>query len=139
DAAAKAGVTTLIGFNYIQNPVHGLARRAFDDGEIGQLRYARIYFNSDFMADPNLPHSWRNEIERVGSGVIGDIGAHCLSYFFHVTRLPVQAVFCNLAITVPDRPAPLEAAAFRLGAEGDRSRRVANTTDDIATVIFRFE
>ena len=138
EAARRKGVTTLVGFNYVQNPVHGLARRAVARGEIGRLRYARLYFNCDFMADPELPHSWRNDAARAGSGMIGDIGAHCLSYFFFLTDLEVEEVFCTLETVIPDRPAPLADGAFRLGAEGDPGRRIPNTTDDIATVLFRF-
>ncbi|NJM91394.1 MAG: Gfo/Idh/MocA family oxidoreductase [Rhodospirillaceae bacterium] len=138
EAAGKAGTITLVGFNYIQNPVHGLAKAAFERGEIGDPRYMRIFFNCDFMADPNLQHSWRNDIGRAGSGMIGDVGAHCLSYFFYLLDREVEEVMCVTANVIPDRPAPLAASGFKLGAEGDRNRRIPNTTDDMATVLFRF-
>jgi predicted dehydrogenase len=138
-AAAQAGATTLIGFNYIQNPVHRLAREAIARGEVGELRYARLYFNSDFMADPMLQHTWRNDAARAGSGVIGDIGAHCLSYLFHlIPQVEVAEVLCTLETVIPDHPAPLSEGAFRAGAAGDASRRIPNTTDDMATVLLRF-
>ena len=138
EAAERRGVTTLVGFNYIQNPVHGLGRAAIARGDLGDLTYVRLFFNSDFMADRDLQHTWRNDIARAGSGVIGDIGAHCLSYFFHLTGREVEEVFCTLQFVVPDHAAALAEGGFRLGAQGDPTRRVANTTDDIATVMFRF-
>jgi predicted dehydrogenase len=138
DAAEAKGITTLVGFNYIQNPVHLLARQAVERGDIGDLVYARLYFNGDFMADRELQHTWRNDIERAGSGVVGDLGAHLLSYFFYVAGLPVEEVLCTLQTVVPDRPAPLGTGGFRIGAVGDNSRRIPNTTDDVATVLFRF-
>lgn len=138
EAAETAGVVTMLGFNYIQNPVHGLAKKAIDDGSIGEIDYIRLYFNSDFMSDRSLPHTWRNEVERAGSGVVGDLGAHCLSYFKYLVGREIEEVFCALRIVVPDHAAPTAAGGFKLGAGGDASRRIANTTDDIATVMFRF-
>jgi predicted dehydrogenase len=138
EAARHASVTTLVGFNYIQNPVHGLGRAAIARGDLGDLRYVRLVFNSDFMADRTLQHTWRNDIARAGSGVIGDIGAHCLSYFYHLVDREIEEVLCSLQFVVPDHAAPLEAGAFRMGAQGDATRRIPNTTDDTATVLFRF-
>lgn len=139
EAAKRRSVTTMVGFNYIQNPVHGLGRAAVARGDLGDLLYAKVTFNSDFMADRNLQHTWRNDIVRAGSGVIGDIGSHCLSYFYHLVDREIEEVFCNLQFVVPDHPAPLEAGGFRAGAQGDATRRIANSTDDIATVLFRFQ
>jgi predicted dehydrogenase len=138
EAAEARGVTTLVGFNYIQNPVHGLARTVIGRGDIGDVNYVRLFFLCDFMSDPNLQHTWRNDLKRAGSGVIGDIGAHCMSYFYYLIDRKVEEVFCHLETVIPDRAAPLASGAFRLGAEGDKTRRIKNTTDDIATVIFRF-
>ena len=138
DAAEQRGVTTMVGFNYIQNPVHGLARAAIGRGELGDISYVKLVFNSDFMSDRNLQHTWRNDISRAGSGVIGDIGAHCLSYFYHLVDREIEEVLCDLRFVIPDHAAPLSAGAFRAGAQGDPSRRVPNTTDDMATVLFRF-
>jgi predicted dehydrogenase len=139
EAAQRRGVTTLVGFNYIQNPVHGLGRAAIARGELGEPTYVRLFFNSDFMSDRSLQHTWRNDIARAGSGVIGDIGAHCLSYFYHLVDREIEEVLCTLQFVVPDHAAPLAAGGFRLGAQGDATRRIANTTDDIATVMFRFQ
>ena len=138
DAAERRGVVTMVGFNYIQNPVHALGRAAIARGDIGDINYVKIFFNSDFMSDRSLQHTWRNDIERAGSGVIGDIGAHCLSYYYHLVNVEIEEVLCDLRVVIPDHAAPLAAGGFRMGAQGDASRRIPNTTDDIATVMFRF-
>jgi predicted dehydrogenase len=138
DAADRAGVTTIVGFNYIKNPVHGLAKQLLEEKAIGTVEYLRLYFNSDFMADRNLPHTWRNDIRRAGSGAIGDIGAHLLSYHYHLIGQEIDEVFCMLDTVVPAHPAPVAAGGFQLDAAGDRGRMIENTTDDVATVLFRF-
>lgn len=138
EAAQRAGAITLVGLNFIQNPVHGLGRAAIARGELGDINYVRLFFNSDFMSDRALQHTWRNDIARAGSGVIGDLGAHCLGYFYHLVEREIEEVMCTLHVVIPDHAAPLAAGGFRLGAQGDATRRIKNTTDDIATVMFRF-
>ena len=137
-AARKKGLITLVGFNYIQNPVHALAVSTLRNGGIGDVRHARVFFKSDYMADPDMPHSWRNEIGRAGAGVIGDVGSHCLSYFFHLIDANIDEVFCNLETVVHDRPIGSADGAIRYDARNRDARRIPNTTDDIGTALFKF-
>jgi predicted dehydrogenase len=138
DAARKKGLITLVGFNYIQNPVHALALSTLRNGDIGEVKHARVFFKSDYMADPDMPHSWRNEIGRAGAGVIGDVGSHCLSYYFHLIGVKIDEVFCNLETVVHDRPIGNADGAIRYDARNRDARRVPNTTDDIGTAVFKF-
>ena len=138
EAARKNGLITLVGFNYIQNPVHALAVSTLRKGLIGEVRHARVYFKSDYMADPDMPHSWRNEKSRAGAGVIGDVGSHCLSYYFHLIGKQIDEVFCNLETVVHDRPIGSADGAIRYDARRSDARRIPNTTDDIGTAVFKF-
>ena len=138
EAARIKGVITLVGFNYIQNPVHSLALSVLRHGEIGDVKHMRVCFKSDYMADPDMPHSWRNEKDRAGAGVIGDVGSHCLSYYMHLVGKEIEEVFCNLEIVVHDRPIGSADGAIRYDARSTDTRRIPNTTDDIGTVIFKF-
>ena len=137
EAAEKAGITTMVGFNYIKNPVQILARKLIEDGEIGAVTYYRGLFNSDFLGRPDIPHSWRNDKARAGSGVIGDVGAHCFAYFRHLLGEPIEEVMCDLNIVIPERPRAEGADRFSQDAAGG-SEMVQVDTDDIATVLFRF-
>ena len=38
-----------------------LALSTLRNGQIGEVKHTRVYFKSDYMADPDMPHSWRNE------------------------------------------------------------------------------
>ena len=89
------------------------------------------------MADRTLPHTWLNDIRRAGSGVVGDIGAHLLSYHYHLIGQEIDEVFCMLDTVVPAHPAPVAAGGFQLDAAGDRGRMIENTTDDVATHLHR--
>ena len=137
-AAEKAGVTTMVGFNYVKNPVQGLARKLIAEGRIGAIRHYRGAFNSDFLGRRDVPFSWRNDRARAGSGVIGDIGAHCFAYFRHLVAQPIEEVMCDLRIVIGERPRAEGAGSFRLDAGGAAADLVRVDTDDVATVMFRF-
>ena len=70
--------------------------------------------------------------------MIGDIGAHLLSYHFHLVEQEIDEVFCMLDTSIPAHAAPVAAGGFQLDAKGDRGRMIPNTTDDVATVLYRF-
>ncbi len=136
EAAEKAGVITMVGFNYIKNPAQTLARKLVAGGEIGAPSYYRGSFSADFLGRPEIPFSWRCETAKAGSGVIGDIGAHCFAYLSHLVGQPVDEVVCNLEIVIPERPAPAALGGFDLHAAGS-GQMVQVETDDLATVMFK--
>ena len=136
-AAEKAGVTTMVGFNYIKNPVQTLARRLIAEGEIGRPSYYRGSFSGDFLGRPEIPFSWRNDKAQAGSGVIGDIGAHCFAYLQHLVDQPVEEVLCNLEIVIPERPALAAHGGFSMDASAGSGQMVRVDTDDLATAMFK--
>ena len=78
-AAEKAGVKTLVGFNYLCTPSVQLAREIIAAGEIGEPVHFRGCHNEDYMADPAVPFSWRCERRLAGAGALGDMGCHLIS------------------------------------------------------------
>ena len=137
EAAEKAGVITMVGFNYIKNPVQTLARRLVADGEIGAPSYYRGSFSADFLGRPDVPFSWRNDKAQAGSGVIGDIGAHSFAYLQHLVDQPVEEVVCNLEIVIRERPAPAAHGGFSMDAGGSSGQMMRVDTDDLATAMFK--
>ena len=136
-AAEKAGLTTMVGFNYIKNPVQSLARRLIEEGKIGAPSYYRGAFNADFLRRRDVPFSWRNDKAKAGSGVIGDMGAHSFAYFRHLVGQPIDEVLCDLRIVIGERPEPDREGGFSVDSGGG-SRMVTVDTDDVATLMFRF-
>ena len=57
-AAEQAGVKTQVGFNYLTNPMFGLARQMIEAGELGEIYAYRGVHAEDYMADPNSPISF---------------------------------------------------------------------------------
>jgi predicted dehydrogenase len=78
DAAVAAGITHMTGYNYRFLPAVQLARRLIREGQLGRLYHFRTRYCDDSMVDPQVPYGWRHSKARAGSGVIGDLAAHCV-------------------------------------------------------------
>ncbi len=79
DAVRRAGVASLIGYNYLRNPALIHARKLIGDGAIGRVIQFRGIYDEDYMADPDLPFTWRCRIEDAGAGTLGDLATHLIS------------------------------------------------------------
>ena len=77
EAAEAAGVKTQVGFNYLCNPMLGLAREMIAAGELGEIRAYRGVHAEDYMADSAGPFTFRHE--PAGGGALADIGSHALA------------------------------------------------------------
>ena len=59
-AAEADGVRTMVGFNYLKNPIAALAREIIESGEIGDVFGYRGWHFEDYMHDPDpLVNAWR--------------------------------------------------------------------------------
>ncbi len=74
DAAADAGVVTMLPFTYHHMPVNRWVKQLVDDGYVGRPLHTNIRYYTDFGFDDS--YSWRFDREFAGSGIIGDLGAH---------------------------------------------------------------
>ncbi|QNT78476.1 Gfo/Idh/MocA family protein [Entomobacter blattae] len=76
--AEEEGVITIVGFNYLRNPMIRLARDIIESGEIGEPTGYRGVHSEGFMADKNQPYTWRCEKKNAG-GATSEIGSHVLA------------------------------------------------------------
>src|SRR4026208_1344406 len=56
-AGERAGVTSIVGFNYLKNPAQAFARQLIKAGELGDITLFRGAFDQDFLANPDIPFS----------------------------------------------------------------------------------
>lgn len=103
EAAERAGVKTLVGFNYAKNPAAQLAREIIAAGEIGEVVHFRGTHNEDYLADPNAPHSWRLKREFSGSGTLGDMGSHIINMAQYLVG-DIREVSGDLQTVIKQRP-----------------------------------
>jgi predicted dehydrogenase len=83
EAARLSGQVTLVGFNYLKNPIIGLVREIATSGEIGEIVAFRGIHAEDYMCDPAAPHSFRTD-PAGGGGVLMDLGSHIVSLARHL-------------------------------------------------------
>lgn len=81
-AVEKAGVANTVWYNYRRVPAVTLAKQLIDDGRLGKIFHYRAQFLQDWTIDARLPQGgaalWRLDIDAAGSGVTGDLLAHCI-------------------------------------------------------------
>jgi len=81
-AVEKAGVPNLVSFNYRRIPAVTLAKQLVDEGRLGKIFHYRAKFLQDWTISKDLPQGgdalWRLDVKAAGSGVTGDLLAHCI-------------------------------------------------------------
>jgi predicted dehydrogenase len=81
-AVEKAGVPNLVSYNYRRVPAVALAKQLIDEGRLGKVFHYRAKFLQDWTINPELPQGgdalWRLDVKVAGSGVTGDLLAHCI-------------------------------------------------------------
>lgn len=73
EMATRAGVKTLVGFNYVKNPAAKLAKEIIGRGELGEVIHFYGTHNEDYMADPSVPIHWHCYKGTAGLGALGDL------------------------------------------------------------------
>ena len=81
-AVEKAGVANMVWYNYRRVPAVTLAKQLIDEGKLGRIFHYRAKFLQDWTISKDLPQGgaglWRLDVNAAGSGVTGDLLAHCI-------------------------------------------------------------
>jgi predicted dehydrogenase len=82
EAVEKAKVPNMVWYNYRRVPAVTLAKQLIDEGRLGRIFHYRAKFLQDWTINPELPQGgtalWRLDVAAAGSGVTGDLLAHCI-------------------------------------------------------------
>ena len=82
EAVEKAGVKNTVWYNYRRIPAVTLAKQIVDSGKLGKIFHYRANFLQDWTINADLPQGgeglWRMDAAVAGSGVTGDLLAHCI-------------------------------------------------------------
>ena len=126
DVAESADIKTLVGFNFVKNPMVQLAREMMSNGEIGELLHFRGTHVEDYLADPDAEFNWRLKRDLGGAGALADLGSHIINMAQFLVGT-IDEVSGDLQIVVKER---------RLPGTTDRMESVEN--DDQAHFLIRF-
>src|SRR6266487_5815867 len=82
EAVEKAKVPNMVWYNYRRVPAVSLAKKLIDEGRLGRIFHYRAKFLQDWTISKDLPQGgaglWRLDVNVAGSGVTGDLLAHCI-------------------------------------------------------------
>ena len=82
DAVESAGVANMVWYNYRRVPAVTLIKSLLDQGRLGRIYHYRAKFLQDWTISSELPQGgeglWRLDVKVAGSGVTGDLLAHCI-------------------------------------------------------------
>jgi predicted dehydrogenase len=139
DAAARAGVVNAVTFNYRGNPLVQQARTMIANGETGPIHYVYGAYLQDWLLEAT-DFSWRLEPEKGGAtSAIGDIGSHWCDLVQHVIGQRIVEVLADLTTVVATRLKPAGSTEAFARAGGAAREPFAVTSEDLATVLVRFE
>ena len=81
-AVEKAGIPNMVWYNYRRIPAVTFAKNLIDAGKLGRIFHYRAQFLQDWTIADDLPQGgeglWRLDKSVAGSGVTGDLLAHCI-------------------------------------------------------------
>src|SRR5215471_11667797 len=81
-AVEDAGVANMVWYNYRRVPAVTLAKQLIEEGRLGRIFHYRTVFLQDWTISSDLPQGgeglWRLDAGVAGSGVTGDLLAHCI-------------------------------------------------------------
>ncbi len=82
DAVEAAKVPNTVWYNYRRVPAVVLIKNLLDEGKFGKIFHYRAKFLQDWTISQDLPQGgeglWRLDVKVAGSGVTGDLLAHCI-------------------------------------------------------------
>jgi len=81
EAVERAGVANLVWYNYRRVPAVSFLQQIVASGVLGRVFHYRANFLQDWTISADLPQgggNWRLDNTVAGSGVTGDLLAHCL-------------------------------------------------------------
>lgn len=82
EAVEHARVPNMVWYNYRRVPAVTLAKQLVEEGRLGRVFHYRAKFLQDWTMSPDLPQGgaalWRLDAGVAGSGVTGDLLAHCI-------------------------------------------------------------
>ena len=128
-AVEAAGVPNIVWYNYRRVPAVTLAKQLIDEGRLGRIFHYRAQFLQDWTISTELPQGgeglWRLDASVAGSGVTGDLLAHCID----------TAIWLNGSI---DSVSAMTETFIKERVHQDTGEVMPVTIDDACTFMGRF-
>ncbi len=135
-AVERSGAISIVGFNYLKNPAQAFAKQLIQAGDLGDITLFRGTFDQDFLANPDVPFSWRLDRSLAGTGALGDLGSHTIAFALFFVGAIVEV--CGLsATTIKERVLPGRGSGYAATAQSGAEKRIVEN-EDIMEFVLRF-
>ena len=119
-AVEKAGVMNTVWYNDRRVPAVTLAKNLVDEGRLGRIFHYRANFLQDWTISPDLPQGgtglWRLDVAAAGSGVTGDLLAHCIDTAIWING-PITSVTAMTETFIKERKHTLTGKVEKVGID----------------------
>jgi predicted dehydrogenase len=119
-AVESAKVPNMVWYNYRRVPAVTLAKNLIDQGRLGKIFHFRAKFLQDWTISPELPQGgaglWRLDVGAAGSGVTGDLLAHCIDTAIWLNG-PIQSVTAMTETFIKERKHNLTGKVEKVGID----------------------
>jgi predicted dehydrogenase len=119
-AVEKAKVPNMVWYNYRRVPAVAYAKQLIDEGKLGRIFHYRAKFLQDWTISPELPQGgtglWRLDVAAAGSGVTGDLLAHCIDTALWLNG-PMNSVTAMTETFVKERKHNLTGKVEKVGID----------------------
>jgi len=106
----------MVAFTFRFVPALRFLKRLVTEGHFGEIRQWRLSCFTDLMLDPTRPAAWRNQRVHAGTGILADIGSHCIDFARYILG-DVSAVSGVGRAYVRERPHPSGCGTVPVDAE----------------------
>lgn len=135
--ARKAGIVSMLGYNYRWAPVVQYAKELIETGKLGQLTHYRGRFLNCYASDPYSLFSWRFQKEN-GHGTLTNLMSHTID-MAHMLAGPIKRLSSNIKIIIKERPLPSKNTSSHYAKGDANSEMAAVTNDDYVSALVEFE
>jgi len=119
-AVEQARVPNMVWYNYRRVPAVTLAKELVDEGRLGRIFHYRAKFLQDWTISKELPQGgeglWRLDVQVAGSGVTGDLLAHCVDTAMWLNG-PIDAVTAMTETFIKERKHNLTGKVEKVGID----------------------
>ena len=135
-AVERAGVRSVVGFNYRRAPAVQHARRLIESGALGAIDHYRSQWIAAYAANPRGALTWRFRRDEAGLGILGDLGSHAVDLAQFLLG-PISRVTARTRTVVRERPLPTTKGTHFAVSASDELAPVEN--EDVVWSIVEFE
>jgi predicted dehydrogenase len=136
-AAKKAGVMTLVGYNYRWAPLVQYAKQLIEAGELGTITHYHGRFLNGYASNPGGFLSWRFLGEQ-GLGTLGDLMSHAIDMALMLNG-PVRNLVSNRETFIRERPIPTPGIGSHYETATGEMEKGAVTNEDYISALVHFE